>query len=140
MQQRGLITDALARIGNTNSLPVIELAFNATCENGVDAREGSLTARRRMEIMECLNRLTTKESLQTMLHCLTQAEVVSPDRLANDSYGRDLGDWVERFLSDKDNYGTKSKWHEILLLFPTNNLPATQCELLERVVNQEKGK
>ncbi len=137
MSLRAIITEAISRIGNEQSIPVLELAFFFTCEAGVVATERSGAATRRLQILVCLNQTTTRESLEVMFRCLARAEAASAGQLPKDAYGRDLRDWIVRFLTDQDNYRTKERWSQVLKTFPKDNLPANQRELLERAVRQQ---
>lgn len=136
MQRRFTITQALSGIRNPESLPVLELAFASTCEDGVVTVEGSAAVERQFRIMECLNRFATKESLQAMLRCLARAETATSGQLAEYS-GHDLREWTERFLTDQDNYKTRDKWRQVLSTFPKDNLPLKQRELLDRATRQQ---
>jgi hypothetical protein len=136
MELRATSTEALWQIGNSESLPVLELAFSFTCTEGVVAPDGSGAASRRLQILICLNQFTTRESLEVMFRCLARAEAASAGKLPKDAYGRDLRDWIVRFLTDQDNYRTREKWSQVLKSFPKDTLPANQRELLERAVRQ----
>lgn len=136
MQQGFTITAALFWIGNPESLPVLELAFAATCEEGVNAVEGSGAVGSQFRIMECLNRFATRGSLQAMFRCLSRAETASDGHLPEYS-GHNLREWVVRFLTDQDNYKTGEKWRQVLKSFPKDDLPASQRELLERATRQQ---
>jgi hypothetical protein len=136
MQRRFAITQALSKIGNPASIPVLELAFRSTIQEGVRAGEGSGALERQFRILESLNQFTSKEALQAMLRCVGRAEAKAEGRLPKYS-GYDLREWVGRFLTDKDNYKTKEKWREVLRDFPKANFPVKDRELLEKVVSQE---
>jgi hypothetical protein len=131
MQRRFTITDALAMIGDRQSLPVLEVAFSAASPEGVHVGEGSRALERQFRILETINRFATEEALQAMLRCLSRAEATAGGPLPRIS-GRDLREWTLWFLRDEGNYKNRDKWRRVLSEFPTNNLPASQRELVER--------
>ena len=135
MQSRFTITAALAEIGSPESLPVLELAFAATCQEGKIAAEGSAEGQRQFRIMQALNTYTTAEALQVMLRCLARAEAASGGKLPK-LYGHDLRERVVRFLKNEDKYKDGEKWREILKSFPKNGLNANQRELLNRATKE----
>jgi hypothetical protein len=132
MQQRSTVTEALAKIGNAQSIPVLELAFASTCAPEVFAGEGSAALHRQFGVLQSLNQFATAESLQAMLRCLALAEPAMPTTELPKVSGHDLREWLVRFLTDQDHYNTREKWRQVLTTFPTNDLPVRHRELLQR--------
>lgn len=130
MQGRFTITKALAEIGNSQSVPVLELAFASTCVPGVQAIEGRAALERQYRILESFNQFATAESLHAMLRCLARAESTATEPSPKFA-GYDLRQWIVRFLTDQGNYNTGEKWRTVLETFPKNTLPAKQRELLD---------
>lgn len=132
MQRRFTITRALAAIRNPESLPVLELAFAATCAAGVEAVEGSAALDRQFRILETLNQYASRDALQAMFRCLALADGVRPAGPAPAFSGHTLRNWVGRFLTDRDNYGKAAEWREVLRDFPPGNLPAADQALIQQ--------
>jgi hypothetical protein len=136
MQRSAVIAGALAKIGNTNSIPVLEFAFALTCQEGIDTSQTTPASMKQFRILEALSTYASKEALEAMLRCLSRSEAVDPARPPQFS-SRTLREWIVSFLSGPHYPYGKGRWENVLKTFPKEKLLPDQRDLLEHAMRQQ---
>lgn len=127
----GNITQAISAVGNTDSIPLLQLAFSLTCHPDVDAHpSGSFDIRQR-EILRSLVDFPTEDSLRAILQSLDRDEAVVPLPGRASSGKKDLRGFVAKRLAGRPA-PEKAKWRQVLRSLPKDSLPPKQREFLYR--------
>jgi hypothetical protein len=138
MANGGRVTEALQKIGNSNSIPVLELAFNLSCEPQVNTSQDNWwLANKRCSIMYVVASFPAEDSLRLILRLLEQAEAASGQ--APVSYGnRTLSEVAARMLTHQNDPAKEDQWRQIVGNFPKKTLPPKQREFLESAIRQKE--
>jgi len=126
--KRGAPIDAVSKIGNPASIPVLTLAFAATCSSDhVD----SSTLDRQLDLLLALNSYHTVDSLNAVFQCLEFKRESGQDMTAKLS-GRDLGEWVLHMLTYSSEPQGHSDWADVLETYDAGNLRLEYRQIIQR--------
>jgi hypothetical protein len=131
------ISEALARINNPDSVPVILRAYRATTQPPV--RLSRFVANRQRLLLQTLGQIPAPSSLQAMLQALEWSQ----EQLARGMEPRpgavaeqirfEPQEYVLRLLTDQENFGTGAEWRAVVSSVPAEMVPNRYVPLLEQV-------
>jgi hypothetical protein len=133
------ISEALARIGNPDSVTVIQQVYRATTRPAI--RVSRFVADHQRLLLQTLGQIPTPSSL----HAILQALEWSQEQIAQERERRagaiaeqihfEPRDYVVRLLTDQENFGTGAKWRAVVTSMPREMVPDKYSLLLDQVKN-----
>lgn len=124
------VTQALSKIGNTDSLVALTHSYRITTHKNVVLTR--YVSQRQRLLLSTLGQMPGQAALDAILQCLEMSATQKQHANIVDTQW-DPEEYAFRLLTDQVNYGLGEDWRRVVLQAPTEGLSAHEVAFLNRV-------